>query len=28
VLMKPEHLEWIGRIWNALKAATDEVLAS
>ena len=28
VLMKPEHLEWTGRIWDALKAATDEVLAS
>lgn len=27
VLMKPEHQEWIGRIWQVLSAATDEVLA-
>lgn len=26
VLMKPEHLEWIPRIWEALSAATAEVL--
>ena len=28
VLMKPEHREWVGRIWEALDAATGEVLAS
>jgi tyrosine decarboxylase / aspartate 1-decarboxylase len=28
VLMKPEHLEWIPRIWNELSAATTEVLHS
>ena len=28
VLMKPEHLEWIPRIWNELSAATTEVLRS
>jgi tyrosine decarboxylase / aspartate 1-decarboxylase len=28
VLMKPEHREWVGRIWEALEAATAEVLAS
>jgi len=28
VLMKPEHLEWIPRIWQELSAATSEVLAS
>jgi tyrosine decarboxylase / aspartate 1-decarboxylase len=27
VLMKPEHREWVGRIWEALDAATAEVLA-
>lgn len=26
VLMKPEHLEWIDRIWTILSVATDEVL--
>jgi len=26
VLMKPEHLEWIPRIWEILSRATDEVL--
>jgi tyrosine decarboxylase / aspartate 1-decarboxylase len=26
VLMKPEHLEWIPRIWDMLSAATSEVL--
>jgi hypothetical protein len=25
VLMKPEHLDWIDRIWETLIAATDEV---
>jgi glutamate/tyrosine decarboxylase-like PLP-dependent enzyme len=28
VLMKPEHLEWIPRIWDELSAATSEALAS
>jgi hypothetical protein len=28
VLMKPEHLEWIPRIWNELSAATSEVLGA
>jgi tyrosine decarboxylase / aspartate 1-decarboxylase len=28
VLMKPEHLDWVGRIWEALDAATTEVLAT
>ncbi len=28
VLMKPEHLEWIPRIWNELSAATLEVLGA
>jgi len=26
VLMKPEHLEWVDRIWELLSAATKEVL--
>jgi hypothetical protein len=26
VLMKPEHLEWIPRIWDELSAASSEVL--
>jgi tyrosine decarboxylase / aspartate 1-decarboxylase len=26
VLMKPEHLEWVGRIWELLSAATREVM--
>jgi len=25
VLMKPEHREWVGRIWEILSEATDEV---
>jgi hypothetical protein len=24
VLMKPEHFDWIDRIWELLAAATDE----
>jgi len=28
VLMKPEHLEWIPRIWDVLSAATSEVLGT
>jgi tyrosine decarboxylase/aspartate 1-decarboxylase len=28
VLMKPEHLEWIPRIWEVLSAATSEVLGT
>jgi tyrosine decarboxylase/aspartate 1-decarboxylase len=28
VLMKPEHLEWIPRIWEVLSAATTEVLGA
>jgi tyrosine decarboxylase/aspartate 1-decarboxylase len=28
VLMKPEHLEWIPRIWDELSAATSEVLST
>jgi tyrosine decarboxylase/aspartate 1-decarboxylase len=28
VLMKPEHLAWIPRIWDELSAATSEVLAT
>lgn len=27
VLMKPEHLDWIGQIWDKLSAATTEVLS-
>ncbi len=26
VLMKPEHREWVGRIWELLSGATEEVL--
>jgi len=26
VLMKPEHRDWVGRIWEILSEATDEVL--
>ena len=26
VLMKPEHLEWVNRIWELLSEATSEVL--
>jgi len=28
VLMKPEHLDWVGRIWERLEAATGEVLGA
>jgi glutamate/tyrosine decarboxylase-like PLP-dependent enzyme len=28
VLMKPEHLEWVPKIWEKLSAATSEVLAA
>ena len=28
VLMKPEHLEWVDRIWELLSEATSEVLSS
>ena len=28
VLMKPEHLEWIPRIWKELTSATEEVLSA
>jgi hypothetical protein len=28
VLMKPEHLEWVPRIWEELSGAASEVLAS
>ena len=28
VLMKPEHLDWIGRIWEILLESTEEVLHS
>ncbi len=28
VLMKPEHLEWVDRIWEILDAATDEAMES
>jgi hypothetical protein len=28
VLMKPEHLEWIPRIWDELSAAASEALAA
>jgi tyrosine decarboxylase / aspartate 1-decarboxylase len=28
VLMKPEHLDWVDRIWDRLQAASREVLAS
>jgi glutamate/tyrosine decarboxylase-like PLP-dependent enzyme len=28
VLMKPEHLDWIGRIWELLSSATDEARAA
>ena len=27
-LMKPEHLDWVERIWHALNKAADQVLAS
>ncbi len=26
VLMKPEHFDWVGRIWELLSASTDEIL--
>jgi tyrosine decarboxylase / aspartate 1-decarboxylase len=28
VLMKPEHLDWVGRIWDLLSSAVDEVAES
>jgi tyrosine decarboxylase/aspartate 1-decarboxylase len=28
VLMKPEHLDWVDRIWELLCAATDEILST
>src|SRR5438477_9094991 len=28
VLMKPEHLDWVERIWDLLSLSTDEVLAA
>jgi len=28
VLMKPEHLDWLPRIWDLLSASTDEVLSA
>jgi len=28
VLMKPEHKEWIGRIWQILVEATGEVVGT
>jgi tyrosine decarboxylase / aspartate 1-decarboxylase len=28
VLMKPEHLDWIERIWNLLSSAVDEVVGA
>src|SRR5258707_6500611 len=28
VLMKPEHLDWLDRIWNLLSSATDEVVGA
>ncbi len=26
VLMKPEHFDWVGRIWDLLSASADEIL--
>jgi len=26
VLMKPEHYDWVERIWELLSASTEEVL--
>ncbi len=28
VLMKPEHLDWIPRLWELLSASTAEVLGA
>jgi tyrosine decarboxylase/aspartate 1-decarboxylase len=28
VLMKPEHLDWVGRIWDLLSSAVDEVVGA
>jgi tyrosine decarboxylase/aspartate 1-decarboxylase len=28
VLMKPEHLDWLPRLWDLLSASTDEVLSA
>jgi len=28
VLMKPEHLDWMDRIWDLLSSAVGEVLAA
>jgi tyrosine decarboxylase/aspartate 1-decarboxylase len=28
VLMKPKHFDWVGRIWDLLSRATDEVLGN
>ena len=28
VLMKPEHHDWLPRIWDLLSASTDEVLSA
>jgi len=28
VLMKPEHLDWIDRIWGLLSLSADEILAA
>jgi glutamate/tyrosine decarboxylase-like PLP-dependent enzyme len=28
VLMKPEHLDWVERIWELLSASTDEILST
>jgi hypothetical protein len=28
VLMKPEHKEWVGRIWEILGKAADEVASA
>ncbi len=27
VLMKPEHFDWVERIWGLLSSAADEVVA-
>jgi hypothetical protein len=28
VLMKPEHLDWVGRIWERLESAAEAVFRS
>jgi hypothetical protein len=28
VLMKPEHLDWMDRIWDLLSASADEILGA